>query len=154
MDISIIIIVVGIIAAIYDIVKKQAKEADRKAKRQRVNTNNPEPKQRSFIDKLETYIERAEKEYSNKAKPQVYNKHKRTSETKVRTETKQEVYREERPKVNIPKVKTKPKMEYNLNSQGLEEKSKVKRNPFEVTKNPVANAVIASEILGKPKCKR
>lgn len=156
MDISVIIIVVGVIAAIYDIVKKQAKEADRRSRRQEERkTETKVTRNRTFVDKLETYIEETEKGTSRKRDSKDYKNYKRINEKRASSEGKQRVHKkEERHKVSIPKVEIKSNKEYDLDYEAFKVKPKVKKNPFEVTENPVVNAVIASEILGKPRCKK
>lgn len=156
MDISLVIIAIGVIVSVYDIIKKQAKEADRKERERRRRAPNqtrtqPRPKSRqgSFLDRLEQYVEEESTKYEKPHKPK---KNKRVEEIKNSTQNTQQVYREERkPEVNR---KDLPRVKYNQEIKTIEKKKKDKKNPFEVTKNPVINAVIASEILGKPKCKR
>ncbi|KMT22716.1 hypothetical protein [Clostridium cylindrosporum] len=77
----------------------------------------------------------------------------------------QNVYTEETKNLKVNKNKRKkPKIEEvyaevnDLDSKKSYENKESfpneKKNPFALTDNPVTNAIIASEILGKPMCKR
>ncbi|MEG0641694.1 MAG: hypothetical protein RR515_03765 [Clostridium sp.] len=146
-----ILIIIGIVGSIVDSLKSAAKKADEEV----VFNRQKESKITSLINKIP--LDKVEK-YMNE---DLLNGIKgfRGKDTQLSNKANDS---------NINSGDNKPKIEKNKKSEYItptvnieikkpqfNETSKIKKkNPFEITDNPIANAIIAAEIIGKPKCRR
>lgn len=158
-NVAILIIIIGIIGSVFDKVKKSRDDDTHKKNSGAIGSFL----KKIPIDKLEGYVDNEllddVREVIGQKKKEPYDKPQNNIEFMEQTAYNQEV-------VNNP-VKKKKKKKSNFNKKDIDKKVIVhtttniskpknnkKKNPFELTKNPVTNAIIASEILGKPKCKK
>ncbi|MEF9951455.1 MAG: hypothetical protein RR840_04285 [Clostridium sp.] len=143
MNFTVLLVIIGVVGYLYEAFNKAAKEGDKKARKYREeNSHNVVGEEFEYMDSPPIHIETENKPKKKKKKKDkknldpVYSSkvdNKFTPENiKVLNYTiGQDVEKDDKPKVQ-----------------------RTKRSPFNYTKNPLTNAVIASEILSKPKCRR
>lgn len=168
MDLISLLVIIGIIGSVYDKFKKASKDAENhKGDSREGHTQNTN--KRSIFERLERlgdYIEEEilkETKSSSQERERIPQKppKKKTKPVLNQQEIKSEVKKKETKKSKIEDRKITPNINVNSYSAKVQdsvifkENPPIKRkNPFEITDNPIANAVIASEILGKPKCRK
>lgn len=144
MNFTLLLVIIGVVGYLYETFSNAAKEGDKKAKEYRKGVSDSRDifaNEFEVLDSPPIHIrqERPKKKKKKKVKKEIEN----INEEKV-----EDIFYKE-------SLKT---LNYNLGREDIRKspskKSKTRKNPFNYTKNPLTNAVIASEILSKPKCKR
>ncbi|MEF9934132.1 hypothetical protein [Clostridium sp.] len=141
MDFTLLVVIIGVVGYLYDMFSSAAKEGDKKARQYKEQQlSSLKVDEFDIMDSPPIHID-----------TEVKKKKKKKSKIK---EAIDKPYNKEKVAYNEKVVKT---LNYTIGNGYAEDdappKKRVKKNPFNYTKNPIANAVIASEILSKPKCK-
>ncbi len=169
MDLISLLVLIGIIGSVYDKFKKASRDAESHKGNSREGQTQDTSKRSIFerLEKLGDYIEEEilketksssqqrertpQKPPKKKAKP-VLNQQENSEVRKKEVKKNKIDDRRITPNINVNNISTK-----GSNSVIPKEKPQTpgtRKNPFELTDNPITNAIIASEILGKPKCRK
>lgn len=157
MSIVSLLILIGIVTSIVSSFKESAKKADNKTREKR-NASKGGILNKIPFEKLETYVSedivnefkgyvgyqektKVDNSYNKNASGETLHK-KSTRKKKKKVDKKVDKFYVNEKNTVINTINITPK------------KKRRRKNPFEFTENPVTNAIIASEILGKPKCKK
>lgn len=170
MDLISLLVLIGIIGSVYDKFKKASQDAENHKGDSREG-HTQDTSKKSIFERLERLGDYIEEEILKETKSSSQQK-ERTSQKPPRKKAKtvlntQEVNSEVRKKeVKKNKIEDR-RITPNINVNNISTKGsnsvipkeppqtpRAKKNPFELTDNPITNAIIASEILGKPKCRK